>query len=72
MPGNELVAIARRRRTARALRGPLLALALLAGCKTSAGGHHRKHRSDYRQRHPIAIQEGNRTLEVFVGKGAAA
>ena len=38
----------------------------LAGCYTATQGKG-SFPSDYRQRHPIAIKEGDRTLEVFVG-----
>jgi pilus assembly protein CpaD len=41
----------------------------LAGCYTAHVNENLDAMpSDYRQRHPITLQEGNRTVEVFVGK----
>src|SRR5690349_16600511 len=40
--------------------------AMLAGCYT-AQQNLEAVPNDYRQRHPITLQEGNRTVEVFVG-----
>jgi pilus assembly protein CpaD len=69
MTRNPLV-ITARRVIALALRGAVIAglAATLVGCYTeqeSTGSVP----FDYRQRHPIAIKEGYRTLEVFVGAG---
>lgn len=41
--------------------------ALLAGCNTAQPVAIDSVPSDYRQRHPIAIKEGDRTFEIFVG-----
>jgi len=41
--------------------------ATLAGCYTAQRENVEAVPSDYRQRHPITLQEGNRTVEVFVG-----
>ena len=40
--------------------------AMLAGCNTTRESYQAPP-SDYRQRHPITLQEGNRSVEVFVG-----
>src|SRR6202158_835749 len=40
--------------------------AMLAGCNTTRESYEAAP-SDYRQRHPITLQEGNRSVEVFVG-----
>jgi pilus assembly protein CpaD len=42
---------------------------LLAGCYTASKETAGTIPNDYRQRHPITIAEGNRTLELFVGAG---
>jgi pilus assembly protein CpaD len=48
-------------------------LAVAAALAATLGGCYSAHEnidavpSDYRQRHPITLQEGNRTVEVFVG-----
>ena len=64
-------ATAGRRTAALALRG--LAIAgiafAVAGCKTSARDTTGSIPYDYRERHPIAIKEGKRTLTLFVGAG---
>ena len=43
--------------------------ALLVGCKTTRRRARSRaaFRSDYRQRHPIAVREGKQTLTVFIG-----
>ena len=41
--------------------------ATLAGCYT-AGESIEAVPTDYRQRHPITLQEGNRTVELFIGR----
>ena len=41
--------------------------AMLAGCYTAAEKIEAVP-SDYRQRHPITLQEGNRTVELFIGR----
>jgi pilus assembly protein CpaD len=53
----------------RAMRAVLLAGAavLLAGCMTTETATVVPVPADYRQRHPIVIKEGERTVEVFVG-----
>jgi pilus assembly protein CpaD len=43
--------------------------AILAGCNTAAPDITNSYAFDYRERHPIAIKEGNQTLELFVGAG---
>jgi len=39
----------------------------LAACNTTTQGPLEAMPTDYRQRHPITLQEGNRTVEVFIG-----
>jgi pilus assembly protein CpaD len=52
---------------ARALAFASLA-AMLAGCKTTSDAETTASiPHDYRQRHPIAVREGNQTLTVFIG-----
>ena len=65
------LAIAGRRAAALAVRGLAIAgLAVaIAGCKTSARDTTASIPTDYRERHPISIKEGNRTLALFVGAG---
>ena len=46
----------------------MLAGAWLAGCKTTETAETVPYPYDYRQRHPITLQEGQRTVELFVGK----
>jgi pilus assembly protein CpaD len=55
-------------RSARAI-VPLLFLAALGGCQTTNDEIVSTVPSDYRQRHPIVVQEADRTVEVFVGNG---
>ncbi len=61
------------RRAARglALRGLLIAgiAVTVAGCNTTAKDTTGSVPNDYRQRHPIALKEGTRSLEIFVGSG---
>jgi pilus assembly protein CpaD len=66
MPNIDL-AIARRF----AVRGLLLAsvAVAIAGCKTMARETTGSIPADYRDRHPIAIKEGDRALTLFVGAG---
>src|SRR5215470_14899679 len=45
-----------------------LAGAWLASCKTTETAETVPYPYDYKQRHPITIQEGKRTVELFVGK----
>jgi len=45
-----------------------LAGAWLASCKTTETAEAVPYPYDYKQRHPITIQEGKRTVELFVGK----
>jgi pilus assembly protein CpaD len=42
-------------------------VAMLAGCNTTRESSYDAVPNDYRQRHPITLQEGNRSVEVFVG-----
>ncbi len=42
--------------------------ALLAGCNQSSKLAQAEYPTDYRMRHPITLQEGDRTVEVFVGR----
>jgi pilus assembly protein CpaD len=43
--------------------------AVLAGCNTTTASVEPEIPRDYRLRHPIAIKEGTRSLELFVGSG---
>lgn len=60
---------ARRGVTAIAPAAAVLLAALLGACTTSQDttGSIDAYPADYRQRHPIVLQEGDRTVEVFVG-----
>lgn len=49
----------------------LLAGVWLAGCKTTETANTVPYPYDYKQRHPITIQEGRRTVELFVSKRLA-
>lgn len=42
--------------------------ALLAGCNQSSKLTQAEYPNDYRQRHPITLKEGDRTVEVFIGR----
>ncbi len=66
---SNILTIARRR--ALAARGLLVAgLAIaLAGCNTTVRDTTGSVPNDYRARHPIVINEKNRTLTLFVGAG---
>jgi pilus assembly protein CpaD len=46
--------------------------ASLAGCYTAQQASIETVPTDYRQRHPITLQEGRRTVEVFVGSSRGA
>jgi pilus assembly protein CpaD len=46
----------------------MLAGGWLAGCKTTETADTIPYPYDYRQRHPITLQEGVRTVELFVGR----
>lgn len=46
----------------------VLAGAWLSGCKTTETAETVPYPYDYRQRHPITLQEGKRTVELFVGR----
>ena len=63
--------IAGRRVAALAARGLVIAslAAAAAGCNTTARDTTGSIPTDYRERHPIAIHEGKRTLTLFVGAG---
>jgi pilus assembly protein CpaD len=56
-------------RTTRAIAPLLLLAATLGGCQTTNDEVVTTVPSDYRQRHPIVVQEADRTVEVFVGTG---
>jgi len=60
----------RRHRLAVALVGVSLASLALGGCKTTTDRDITTASvpNDYRQRHPIVIQESNRSVEIFVGQ----
>ncbi len=60
-----------RRAAVLAARGLLVAglAAGVAGCKTSARDTTGSIPTDYRERHPITVKEGDRTLTLFVGPG---
>jgi pilus assembly protein CpaD len=45
--------------------------AAMGGCK-SMGEQALPYASDFRQRHPIVIKEGERTVELFIGQGRGA
>ncbi len=49
----------------------LLAGGWLAGCKTTETADTVPYPYDYKQRHPIVVQEGTRTVELFVGRRRA-
>jgi len=44
------------------------AAALLAGCNQHTATAQSSYPTDYRERHPITLREGDRTVEVFVGR----
>jgi pilus assembly protein CpaD len=54
-------------RSARAIAPLLLLAATLGGCQTTNDEVVTTVPADYRQRHPIVVQEADRTVEVFVG-----
>ena len=68
---NTIPTIAWRRATRLAARGLLVAslAAALGACKTTARDNTGSIPQDYRDRHPIAIKEGDRKLTLFVGAG---
>jgi pilus assembly protein CpaD len=69
---NNLALTVAGRRAARLCRQSLLIAGLaaaLAGCKTTAHDTTGGIPIDYRDRHPIAIKEGRKTLTLFVGPG---
>jgi pilus assembly protein CpaD len=49
----------------------MLAAAALASCKTTETTDTVPYAYDYRERHPIRLQEGVRTVEIFVGRRRA-
>lgn len=59
-----------RRRGAKALRALAVVglAASLAGCYTQRVAKQEAYPDDYRERHPITLKEGERTVEVFVGR----
>jgi pilus assembly protein CpaD len=65
------VAIKSRRFAARAIKGMAVAGAavMLAACSSMYTDNTGSIPADYRQRHPIAIKEGQQTLELFIGSG---
>jgi pilus assembly protein CpaD len=42
--------------------------ALLAGCNQTQTAQQPDYPTDYRQRHPITLKEGERTVEIFLGR----
>ena len=60
-----------RGRSAAIIRGLVIAglAAAVAGCNTVARDTTASVPNDYRQRHPIMVKEGKRSLELFVGSG---
>ncbi|MGI8525894.1 MAG: CpaD family pilus assembly protein [Pseudolabrys sp.] len=42
--------------------------AMLAGCYTTREGSNTSYPRDYRERHPIVLKDGDRTVEVFLGR----
>ena len=70
MPCHDL-AIAGRRAALLGRRALLIVgiAAALAGCKTSARDTTGTWPNDYRERHPITLTEGKRSIELFVGAG---
>src|SRR3954469_19995351 len=56
-------------RSARTTAPLLLLAATLCGCQTTNEEIVSSVPTDYRQRHPIVVQEADRTVEVFVGTG---
>lgn len=56
-------------RRVRAIAPLLLLAAMLGACKHANEEITSSVPSDYRQRHPIVVQEADRTVEVFVGTG---
>ena len=46
----------------------VLAGGWLAGCKTTETADTIAYPYDYKQRHPITLHEGTRTVELFVGR----
>ncbi|MDB5504583.1 MAG: pilus assembly protein CpaD [Tardiphaga sp.] len=70
MTSKQPARIHRRSRLAVALVGVSLASLALGGCKTTTERDITTASipSDYRQRHPIVIQESNRSVEIFVGQ----
>jgi pilus assembly protein CpaD len=68
----EILNVARRRATAICARGMLIAsfAAALAGCNTTTAlDTTGSIPLDYRERHPIAVKEGKKTLVLFVSSG---
>lgn len=68
----EILNVARRRATAICARGMLIAsfAAALAGCNTTTAlDTTGSVPLDYRERHPITVKEGKKTLVLFVGSG---
>src|ERR1700688_287407 len=66
---NFLSAIAKRRgaMVLRALAVAGLATSL-AGCYTERVAQQEAYPNDYRERHPITLKEGERTVEIFLGR----
>lgn len=42
--------------------------AMLGGCYTTRQGSNIAYPNDYRERHPIALKDGERTVEIFLGR----
>lgn len=70
---SDILNVAHRRAVAVCARGALLAAfaAALAGCKTTTTAQETTGSvpASYRERHPIALKEGKKTLTLFVGAG---
>ena len=56
-------------RCARSIVPLVLMAAALGACQTTQEDITSSVPSDYRQRHPVVVQEADRTVEVFVGTG---
>jgi pilus assembly protein CpaD len=65
-------AAARRRAAALRAMARVMAIggltAMLAGCYSAHEANNVNYPNDYRQRHPITMEEGERTVEIFLGR----
>jgi pilus assembly protein CpaD len=64
-------AVACERRIGARLTMVIIAVSALAGCKTIETPETMAYTYDYRERHPISIHEGIRTVELFIGSHRA-